>query len=119
MTNHTRARLDGTLKFRFGYDIDGAEDRPCQYTNAIYRPDYLSFTLVSDSSEASSHPSLDDLAVEEVSLHGKKLKKDGKPGQAGHREHFYGYEIKRGNLPPWMTKIIEDATAEIREGKAG
>lgn len=115
MTTHTREHLRGTLTFSVGYHLEEAEDRHCQYSGGNYRPDYLRVTLTSSTNDDGVHPRYKDLSVDGVVLSGKKIKKDGTPGQADTHERFYNYQIR--GLPAWINEIIEAAAAEVKEGR--
>jgi len=97
----------GELKFDISYDISDVEDRLVPYTrtNAMYRPDYLRFTLISRSTDSGSHPEPGELEVYHITIGGKKLKKDGTPGQADAREQVYNYDHYK--LPEWVMPLIQ------------
>jgi hypothetical protein len=104
----------GTLTFDFGYHLSDVEDRPVQYsrTGAMYRPDYLRFTLRASHMDAGKMPTADELEVHSITLSGQKLKKDGSVGAAMTREVVYDYE--RYRLPEGVMPLIQYAIKEVQ-----
>lgn len=106
-----RTTVTGVVKFYFRYTLLDAEIRPCQYTNGDYKPEALAFNLSAQTTDGTA-PSYDDLKVSSAHLRGHKLKKDRTTGLAETNETF----SVRSQVPEWVTRLIEAATTELREG---
>jgi hypothetical protein len=105
--------MRGHLSFDFGFNLDGAKPRDCQYSNGQYLPDYLRFELTSSGPYNGDRPRYKDLSLRSATLRGKKLKKDGTPGTLDKSETFYGYSIR--DVPKWVLDIVERETVKLRE----
>jgi hypothetical protein len=112
---HKREHKYGTLTFDLGYAISEAEDRPVQYsrTGAMYRPNYLRFTLTSTSLEEGRNPRYKDLGIGTIALSGRRLRKDGTPGGQETTERIYNYEHEK--LPEWVMPLIQYAVKDVQE----
>lgn len=108
-----KLRQDSTLRFNFAFAVSGADSRPCPYSGGDYLPDTLYFSLVSQGHDERL-PRYKDLAVDDVSLSGLRLKKDGKPGTLRKNEIFYSFMTPA----PWMAEIIEKTALALREQAA-
>jgi hypothetical protein len=114
--NHECVAIRGSLSFTLEYDIDGVEDRDFPYSSvgAKYRPSKLTFTLVSESLEVWRYPRYKDLRVGSLRIGGQRVKKDGTTSAIGVGEKFYSLDV---TVPGWVTPIVEEAVAQIREGR--
>jgi hypothetical protein len=96
----TRASVVGQIKFDVGYEITGE-----------YLPNYLRFELI--ARDAGPNPSIHNLMPEHVTIGGRKLNKDGKPGTRRTDECFYNYAR---DFPEWVTAIINHEIDERKKG---
>lgn len=112
---YERTSRRGTLSFRFGYDIEDAEDRavPYNHTGAMYRPSHFNFTLEAESKVNGELPRYEDLQVTAISISGPKLKKDGTPGNVTAREKIYTFEYEK-TLPGWAMPLISYALKQLQ-----
>lgn len=109
----TRTSVTGSLEFTFKFELSGTSPRPLAWGGkGTYLPDALTFTLVARSLEDNARPRYKDLTLNDVSLSGPKLKKDGTTGTVRHREPFYTFTKDR---PLWVDELVSQAVAELQE----
>jgi hypothetical protein len=112
---YENSTFQGELSFDISYNISDVEDRQVPYTRtgAMYRPDYIRFKLLTTSRDHNVRLQVEDLLLDTVTIGGKKLKKDGTPGQAETREKLWLFESPK--WPDWVMPLVQYAAKELRE----